>query len=72
MIILHDDLALKADDKCFILGKPYSYTNKAGETVTVLQSPSYHSSIDHALKSAIDIMMRRKVSEGGCYRTPPI
>ncbi len=64
MIKLTDNLAIVADEHQYIVGKPRHKTDKAGKVITVIDKPTYHTSLSTALKSAVAHAMREKVAEG--------
>lgn len=60
MIQLTKDLALTADDHCYIVGKP---RQKAGNGL-VIDDPTYYSTADQAVQGALCRAMRISVKEG--------
>lgn len=61
MIQLTKELAMMADETCYIVGKPRI---KAGKSV-VLDNPHYYSTADQAVQGALNLTMRKMVKDCG-------
>lgn len=64
MINLGHDLYINADSNQYILGTIKLGVDKHGNTVTNMVNPSYHTSMESALKSAVERLLRQGVSDG--------
>lgn len=60
MIQLTKDLAMIADKRCYIVGKPKQKPGKAIE----IQYPTYYSTAEQAVKGALGRHMRELVADG--------
>lgn len=60
MIHLTKDLCMKADDCCYIVGKPRTRAGKG----TVLDSPTYYSTAAQAVEGALKRVVRQGVADG--------
>jgi hypothetical protein len=62
MIKLIEKLAISADEHQYTLGRPRQRTDKAGNATTLIDNPTYYTSMSAALKSAVVRAMRDKVA----------
>ena len=60
MIQLTKDLLLKADEHCYIVGKPVESRGKGTE----LRSPRYYTTVSQAVSNTLAIVLRQGVSDG--------
>lgn len=60
MIQLTKDLAMTADEHCYIVGKPRQGRGKGAE----LRSPTYHPTAAQAVSAALSRTMRQGVADG--------
>ena len=63
MIQLTKDLAMSADDNCYMVGKPCQESSKGGP-YTRLASPTYHTTAAQAVSAAVNRTMRKGVADG--------
>lgn len=60
MIQLTKDLAMTADERCYIVGKPRQTRDRGIE----LRNPTYHTTAAQAVQSALAQTMRQGVADG--------
>lgn len=60
MIQLTKDLAMTADERCYIVGKP----SQRADGATELRKPTYHTTAAQAVQSALALTMRQGVADG--------
>lgn len=63
MIKLTDTLSMSADDSQYMVGKPYTRTEK-GESRMTLKDCKYFTSVSAALRYAVDYELRAGVVDG--------
>ena len=59
MTQLTKDLAMTADERCYIVGQPRQRPDKG----TVLDSPTYHATTAQAVRAAIQRTLRQGVAD---------
>ncbi len=60
MIQLTKDLAMTADKRCYIVGKPRKAVGRGQE----LRNPTYHTTAAQAVSAALKRAMRKGVADG--------
>lgn len=60
MIQLTKDLAMTADEHCYIVGQPRQRADKG----TILRNPTYHPTAAQAVSTALVRAMRQGVADG--------
>ena len=64
MIYLTENIVVDADRLNYIVGKPKNEKDKHGKDYVRIIHPTYHGTLAEAVKWAVGIAMRSKVSDG--------